>query len=102
MLKPLKVEKDDYICKIKDPIEEIFFLIKGKAGMVLPQFKDSVYLVIEEGYYFGDLDYVWTDANGVNDGKRKFQIKALKNCDLLTISKTDLQKADQEYEEIVS
>lgn len=59
--------------------------------------KDAVYLVIEEGYYFGEIDFIY---NG-NDGKRKFTVKAIEECDLLTLSKSDLAKIDEEYEEII-
>jgi len=34
------------------------------------------------------------DENGLNDGKRKFSAKALEDCDLLVLSKTDLLLAD--------
>jgi hypothetical protein len=29
LLKPLNVEKDNYVYREKDPIEEIYFLVKG-------------------------------------------------------------------------
>jgi hypothetical protein len=32
LLKPLRVEENQHIFRPKDPIEEIFFLIAGKAG----------------------------------------------------------------------
>jgi CRP-like cAMP-binding protein len=59
LLKPLRVEKDNYIYKEKDPIEEIFFLIKGKAGMVHKDLKDAVYLLIDDGYFFGEIDFIY-------------------------------------------
>lgn len=86
----MRVEKDNYIYKEKDPIEEILFLIKGKAAMVHKELKDAIYLVIDEGYYFGELDYLFLN----NDGKRKFTVKAVDDCDLLAINKTDLNKID--------
>jgi CRP-like cAMP-binding protein len=72
LLKPLHVEDGTYIYKEKDPIEEIFFLIKGKAAFVHKDIKDSCYLIIESGYYFGEIDFVFQN----NDGKRKFTVKA--------------------------
>lgn len=57
LLKPLCVEKNNYIYKEKDPIEEIYFLIKGKAAMVHKDLDDAEYLIIEEGLYFGEIDF---------------------------------------------
>jgi hypothetical protein len=37
-----------------------------------------------------------------NEGKRKFTVKAIDNCHLLTINKVDLAKVDAEYEEILA
>jgi len=44
LLKNLRVERDNTIYKKKDQINEIFFLIKGKAGFFLKAFQDSIYL----------------------------------------------------------
>lgn len=55
----MRVERDNYIFKEKDPIEEIYFLVKGKAALVHKDIKDAVYLVIDEGYYFGEIDFVF-------------------------------------------
>jgi CRP-like cAMP-binding protein len=97
LLKPCRVEKDNYIYKERDPIEEIYFLVKGKAGLVHKDLKDAVYLIVDEGYYFGEIDFVHANS----DGKRKFTVKALEDCDLLTLDKGDLAKVDAEYEEII-
>ena len=59
LLKPLHIEEGSYIYKEKDPIEEIFFLIKGKAALVHKDIKDSPYLIIDQGYYFGEIDFVF-------------------------------------------
>eukprot|EP00347_Sterkiella_histriomuscorum_P024049 403332479 len=98
LLKPLHIEEGNYIYKEKDPIEEIFFLIKGKAALVHKDIKDSAYMIIDQGYFFGEIDFVFQN----NDGKRKFTAKALDNCHLLTINKADLAKVDVEYEEILA
>ncbi len=59
LLKPLRVEKGKYIYKENDPIEEIFFLIRGRAAFVNPEIDNCPYLVIEPGYYFGEIDFVY-------------------------------------------
>lgn len=53
------VEKDNYVYKDKDQIDEIYFLIKGKAALVHKEIKDAVYLVIDEGYFFGEIDFIY-------------------------------------------
>ena len=55
-------------------------------------------MIIEAGYYFGDIDFVFTN----NNLRRKFTVKSIENCDLLTLSKQDLVKLDAEYEELVA
>ena len=93
LLKPLRIEKGNYIYKEKDPVEEIYFLIDGKAALVHKDIKDAVYLIIEEGYYFGEIDFIY-EGNGM---RRKFTVKALEDCNLLMIKRGDLAKIDEEF-----
>ena len=37
-----------------------------------------------------------------NNGRRGFTMKAVEDCDLLTLNKVDLAKVDAEYEDIVA
>jgi len=59
LLKPLRVEKGNFIYKEGDPIEEIFFLTRGKAAFVNINTDNCPYLVIEPGFYFGEIDFVF-------------------------------------------
>ena len=102
MLKPLRVEKDEYIYQEGDPIEEIYFLVSGSAALVHPEYDDAEYIIINEGYYFGEIDFVYLDDDGMNDGKRKFSVKASEECHLLTLGKLDLYKCDVEFEDYTS
>lgn len=54
---------------------------------MLREYHDAVYIYIDKGYYFGDLDFTFVNSNGEMDGKRKFTAKALDDCDLLVLSK---------------
>ena len=47
MLKPVKIEKDQYIYKEGDPIDEIYFLVTGQAGYALPELDNAVYVIID-------------------------------------------------------
>ncbi|CDW85371.1 cation channel family protein [Stylonychia lemnae] len=100
MLKPIKVEKDQYVYKEGDPIDEIYFLVSGQAGYALHQHDNLVYLIIDKGYYFGEIDFIHFDENGETDGKRKFSAKAIEDCDLLVLNKHDLLEADQEFNDV--
>lgn len=94
LLKPIKVEKDQYVYKEGDPIDEIYFLVSGQAGYALHEHDDTVYVIIDKGYYFGEIDFIYMNDQGENDGKRKFSAKAIEDCDLLVLQKTDLLLAD--------
>ena len=61
-----------------------------------------MYIFIDKGFYFGDLDFIFVNSRGEMDGKRKFTAKALEDCDLLVLSKQDLQSADREFEDVVN
>ena len=100
MLKPIKVEKGQYIYKEGAPIDEIYFLVSGQAGYASIQYHDAVYIIIDKGYYFGEIDFIYTDENGENNGKRNFSAIAIEDCDLLVLSKSDLLLADQAFEDV--
>ena len=53
-----------------------------------------MYVIIDKGYYFGEIDFIYLDENGENDGKRKFAAKSMEDSDLLVLSKQDLLSAD--------
>ena len=53
-----------------------------------------MYLIIDKGYYFGEIDFIYLDSKGANDGKRKFAALAIEDCDLRVLSKRDLLLAD--------
>ena len=47
LLRPVKVEKDQYIYKEGDPINEIYFLLSGQAGYALDDLDNVVYVIID-------------------------------------------------------
>lgn len=64
MLKPARVKEDQYIYKDGDPIKDIFFMTKGFAAYVLPQAKDAMYVSIEKGDSFGEIEIYRYSATG--------------------------------------
>lgn len=117
LLKPLRVEGNNYIYRQGDPVEEIYFLTKGKAAFVSEVTDGQPYLIIEAGYYFGEIDFVYPSyqqlvepllatpgkqISSTGTFKRYFPAKAIDGCDLLTLSKQDLFRVEAEYEFIVA
>lgn len=49
---------EEYIYYESDSIENIFFLVKGSAGYVIPFKRNVVYIEIEQGNLFGEIDIV--------------------------------------------
>jgi len=64
--------------------------------------EEPAYLIIEEGYYFGDVDFIHMNEQGEPDGRRHFSAKAKEDCDLLAIKREDLVKLDGEYDDILA
>ena len=48
----------NYIYFEGDDVQDIFFLIKGKAGFVLPKYQNTTYIDINVGAHFGIIDIV--------------------------------------------
>jgi hypothetical protein len=58
LLKHNFIPIEQHIYYETDEIEEIFFLCKGRAGFVLPFKQNIVYIEINSGDFFGDMDFV--------------------------------------------
>lgn len=50
---------EQYLFYQTDMINEIYFLTSGTAGFVLPLRKNVVYIEINQGDYFGEIDLVF-------------------------------------------
>lgn len=49
----MKIDEDDYIYKEGEEILEIYFLVEGSAGYVLPKYENKMYFEITQGSHFG-------------------------------------------------
>jgi len=101
-LRPIKSDQGQVIFKEGDPVDEIYFLSTGQVAYVLPEHSDAVYLIVERGYYFGEIEFLYVDKDGNVDGKRKFTTKAIVDSELFLLLKTDLLRADGEFEDVIS
>jgi hypothetical protein len=52
----MKVEELEIICRGKEDIMEIFFLVNGTAAYVLPRFQNKKYIEINMGAHFGHVE----------------------------------------------
>lgn len=55
-LKQSFTPSEEYIFQESDQIDEVFFLVKGSAGFVIPFKGNIVYIYIESGDQFGEID----------------------------------------------
>lgn len=56
LIAPLSIEAKDYVYKEGEEISDIFFLVQGQVGYVLPRFDNQVYINIYSGETFGHVD----------------------------------------------
>jgi CRP-like cAMP-binding protein len=110
LLKPLNVQELEYIFKEGEDLKEIFFLVNGVAGYVLPRFDNTVYIKIERGDHFGHVDLVLDQeiiAAQINikgrierNMTRKFTVQALIDCELLMLLIEDIDKMKIEFPDV--
>lgn len=58
LLKPVPIPSNQYVFFEGDDVTSVFFLTRGKAGFVLPKYKNTVYIEIPLGAHFGIIDIV--------------------------------------------
>jgi hypothetical protein len=58
LLKPESFSEKMVIYNEGDEVESIFFMIKGKAGFILPRFDNTSYISIHIGELFGLIDII--------------------------------------------
>ena len=56
LLKTISILQDRYVYYENDQIESMYFLVRGAAGFVLPFRVNIVYVEIQEGDDFGQID----------------------------------------------
>ncbi len=71
LLKQCFIPIEQYIYYETDQITEVYFLTKGNAGFVLPLKQNIVYIEIEKGNKFGEIDFV------LASGSRNFTVEEM-------------------------
>eukprot|EP00804_Cyclotella_cryptica_P024772 CCRYP_001743-RA/>CCRYP_001743-RA protein AED:0.39 eAED:0.37 QI:0/0.5/0/1/1/1/5/0/703 len=90
MFQPMVFHEGDYICKEGTQADEMFFLVKGKAGIY---YGPKLIVVIEEGSYFGEIGCIM-------GGIRRAGVKALTTCELQALSRRNLNILLAEYPDV--
>ena len=102
---------DQYIFYETDLITEIYFLTQGNAGFVLPFKENIVYIEINNGSYFGEIDCfvacgehlmsceeMFENLNAKNFNLvRQFTIQAIDGCQMLSLSLKNLQRMQKQF-----
>ncbi len=95
LIRPINSQAEDYIYKEGEDVIEIYFLVKGNAGYVLPRLQNRVFLDLKEGQHFGHSEMAM-DKDLINTKKikrvalyknlsRRFTVQSFVNCELLII-----------------
>jgi CRP-like cAMP-binding protein len=90
MFQPMVFQEGDFVCKEGTQADEMYFLLKGKAGIYYGQ---KLVVVIEEGSYFGEIGCIM-------GGIRRAGVKALSTCELQALSRRNLNILLAEYPEV--
>jgi CRP-like cAMP-binding protein len=105
-MKPVHFNSKQYIYREEDDVENIYFLIKGTAGFVLPLYDNAKYVNINVGDHFGVIDIIgcqpkdldislvdWIIHSWINYKsrlRRQFTVMASHAVEVLTVSIPDL------------
>lgn len=82
-LKPLKVENREFIYKETEFASEMYFIVKGSVAVMGKRGNDFYPLiVIQENYYFGEVDLLFS-----NNKQRLNAVFSENGCELLSLSR---------------
>lgn len=94
LLKPLRVDKGEYIYKAGELATEMYFLISGEVAMVIQKGEVSIpFLQMFDGYYFGEIDLLFMESK-----QHMYSIRAMTKCELLTLSRADFEIMLRQFE----
>ena len=101
MLKPNRVKENDYVYTEGESATKLFFLTKGLAGFVLPEYKNLVYITIEIGDHFGIVDgFGRKRYSPSRTHKRVFTVMALENSEMMSLNYKQLTHIEESFPDI--
>ena len=90
MFQPMVFQKGDFIVKENTQADEMFFLVKGRAGIY---YGNNFALAVEQGSYFGEIGCIM-------GGIRRAGVKALELCEVQALSRRNLNILLCEYPDV--
>ncbi|TNV85840.1 hypothetical protein FGO68_gene9701 [Halteria grandinella] len=107
---PMHFDEDDYIYKEGEEILEIYFLVEGAAGYVLPRFGNKMFFEITQGSLFGQVDlgddpefYEEIDSDTSIEVRKRynrhFTVMALINSQLLALGLIEMKQMSKDFPE---
>ena len=58
LMKPIPFNSKQFIYREGDDVNNIYFIIKGDAALVLPLYDNAKYVTIDSGDHFGIVDII--------------------------------------------
>lgn len=91
-LKPVFVSYNEFVYKKKEYAEEIYFIVRGRVSYIFGK-ENSKLTPMQRGSYFGDIEVMLQVP-------RKYSAKAMRDCELLIMSKELLGEIIEEYPKV--
>jgi len=89
------IPKNEYIIKMGDPSNEMFFIIRGRVSVTIGTDKLSVVADLPAGSFFGEMGIL-------NDTPRVASVEAVTLCELYVLTREDFKIIQKDYPEIVA
>jgi hypothetical protein len=110
ILKPYLNLENEFIYFEGDDVTQIYFLLNGECGFVLPKHKNVKYINFNQGIHFGIVDIIGSVLNEPNQDienwishkdklHRQFTAMSQTRCEILTLSINDLNRMKHEFQE---
>jgi CRP-like cAMP-binding protein len=108
LLRPYLNLESNYIFFEGDDVPQIYFLMDGECGFVLPKHDNIKYINVTVGNHFGLIDIVGSILSNPDQDldhwilykdtlKRQFTMMSQTKCELLTLSIDHLNKMQHEF-----
>mmetsp|Transcript_15490 Transcript_15490/g.28098 ORF Transcript_15490/g.28098 Transcript_15490/m.28098 type:complete len:700 (+) Transcript_15490:60-2159(+) len=91
-LQHIKVKAGEYVYQAGEYADELYFLVRGRACYVTGK-NDICFKSLQRGSYFGEIEVM-------QQAPRRFTVKALVDCEMLTMSRQLMMYVKQEFKSI--
>lgn len=91
-LQHIKIKSGEHIYRQGEYADELYFLVKGRACYVTGK-NDICFKSLQRGSYFGEIEVI-------HQTPRRFTVKAVVDCEMLTMSRQLMMYVKQEFKAI--